>query len=92
MSYQQTSLETYFNVVKPKLNNKQKLVLEALEEVYPANNKMIAEHLGWPINSVTPRMLELRNKSQVVDAYIAKDQSGRKSIFWKPAKAPKDSY
>lgn len=92
---QQTSLESYFNEVKPNLNNKQKLVLEALEEIFPANNKMVAEHLDWPINSVTPRMLELRNKQQVIEAYIAKDINGRKSIFWKPRKAPMlagDSY
>lgn len=92
---QQTSLEAYFNVVKPNLNNKQQLVMEALEEIFPANNKQIAAHLKWPINSVTPRVLELRKKKQVVIAYVAKDDTGRSSTYWKPAQAEDtagDSY
>lgn len=80
----QTSLDTYFNEVKPNLNNKQQLVLEALEEIAPATNKMLARHLKWEINSVTPRCLELRKKKQVAIAYVAKDSTGRNATFWKP--------
>lgn len=80
----QTSMLAYFENVKPSLNKKQKLVLEALEEIQPANNKQIAEHLGWPINTITPRVGELRKKQQVVPAYIARDISGRKCTYWKP--------
>lgn len=83
----QTSMLAYFENVKPSLNKKQKLVLEALEEIQPANNKQIAEHLGWPINCVTGRCLELRKKQQVTIAYIAKDLTGRKCTFWKPVDA-----
>ena len=44
---------------------------------------MVAKHLGWEINSVTPRMLELRNKKKVVEAYKAVDGQ-RRAIYWKP--------
>jgi DNA-binding MarR family transcriptional regulator len=72
----------YFEV-QPKLNQNQKLVFEALEEIYPATNKQIAKHLGWEINSVTPRILELRAKRKVVKAYQDLD-GGRVANYWKP--------
>jgi predicted ArsR family transcriptional regulator len=87
----QTSLEAYFNEVQPKLGRNQKLVLEALEDIFPATNKQIAKHLGWEINSITPRILELRAKGKVVKAYVAKDESGRSATFWKP-KGSYDEY
>lgn len=87
MTMQQTSLLAY-SLVSPKINRNQKLVLEALEEIAPACNKQIAEHMKWPINSVTPRVLELRHKGKVVQAYISKDLSGRRAIFWKPKTMP----
>lgn len=91
MSVTQTSMEAYFNNVKPNLNNKQFLVMEALEEIFPANNKELAKHLNWAINSVTPRVLELRKKKQVVIAYVARDESGRSSTYWKPATAEREA-
>lgn len=60
------------------------MVLEALEDIAPATNKMVAKHLGWEINSITPRMLELRSKMKVVEAYKGTDITGRKAIYWKP--------
>ena len=83
---QQTSLLAYREIVDGKLGRNQKLVLEALEEIAPASNKQIAAHMNWPINSVTPRMLELRGQklNKVVRAYVGKDASGRQAIYWKP--------
>lgn len=78
---QQTSLDAYFVDVKPKLNEKQTQVFRAIEAICPASNKQIANYLGWPINSVTPRVLELRQKRQVRSAYVA-DDGGRKAHFW----------
>lgn len=80
---QQTSLETYF-AIKPKLGRRQHQVLEALEEISPANNQEIAKHLGWPINSITPRVLELRQKGKVEEAYKQKNSQGRTTIYWQP--------
>lgn len=81
---QQTSLDAYSTVTKPQLNRNQKMVLESLEAIAPACNKQIAANMNWPINSVTPRVLELRKKGAVTQAYIAKDPSGRNAIYWKP--------
>lgn len=80
---QQTSILAYQDA-KTRLNRTQQLVYEALEDISPATNKMIAKHLGWEINSVTPRVLELRVKKRVVEAYKATDVTGRKAIYWKP--------
>lgn len=86
---QQTSMAAYLEV-KPKMGRNQKLVLEALEEIYPATNKQIAKHLGWEINSVTPRILELRAKRKVVKAYQDLD-GGRQANFWKPKEAERQT-
>lgn len=80
----QTSILAYTEA-KKDLGRKQSEVLQALRDIYPATNLHIAEHLGWAINSVTPRVLELRNKRRVVE--VKKDidpRTGRKSIFWRP--------
>ena len=79
---QQTSLLA-FEGVQATLGRNQKLVLEALEKIGPANNKELAAHLRWQINSITPRVLELRKKRKVEQAYIAKDHSGRQCIYWR---------
>ena len=81
--YQQTSLMA-FSEAKTRLSTTQGQVLEALEEIAPATNLMVAKHLGWPINSITPRMGELRKKQKVVTAHIGRDITGRSAHFWKP--------
>lgn len=85
---QQTSLLAY-KEAKQKLNQKQSIVLYTLQQIYPATNLDIATHLGWAINSVTPRVHELRAKKLVVEAKKAIDpRTGRKSMFWRPNKQP----
>ncbi len=85
---QQTSLLAY-KEAKQKLNQKQNIVLYTLQQIHPATNLDIAHHLGWAINSVTPRVHELRAKKLVVEAKKAIDpRTGRKSMFWRPNKQP----
>lgn len=86
----QTSLLAYRQLDETKLNFRQKKVLEALEEIQPATNKMIAAHLDWAINTVTPRCLELRGKGKVIEAFIGTDSTGRKASFWRLKKVPKE--
>jgi len=86
---QQTSIFAYRALDEKKLNKRQQLVLDALLEVAPATNRMIADYLNWPINTVTPRCLELRGKGKVVAAYIGIDQ-GRKATYWRPLKREKE--
>lgn len=83
---QQTSLQAYWSLSKPDINKRQQQVLEALEEIAPANNRQVSEHSRIPINVTTPRMGELVKKKLVEIAYIGKDISGRQTIYWKPAK------
>jgi DNA-binding Lrp family transcriptional regulator len=67
-----------------KINERQKQVLEALEDIAPATNREVAERSMIPINVVTPRMGELVKKGMVVKAYINIDINGRKAIYWEP--------
>jgi hypothetical protein len=43
-------------------------VLDALRFFPDATNAEIAAHLAWPINRVTPRMLELRKMGLVLQS------------------------
>jgi hypothetical protein len=67
---QQTSLLAY-SQIQPELGDRQRLVLEALRGLKEANNLLVAQRLGLPINQVTPRMLELRNLGVVEQAYTS---------------------
>ena len=60
--YQQTSLFAYKSVL-PKLGEKQREVLSVFEDnpYHDYTNMELAEHLGWGINRVTPRVKELRS-------------------------------
>lgn len=80
---QQTSLMAYQSLTSVKLGERQAQVLEALEEIQPATNRMVSLKSGIPINVVTPRMGELRKKGKVEQDYIGTDVTGRPAIYWK---------
>lgn len=84
MGVRQTSLLAYGSVKGETISTRQKQVLEALEEIAPANNRQVSERSRLPINVVTPRMGELLRKNLVKCAYVAKDITGRSSMFWEP--------
>jgi hypothetical protein len=50
------------------LGAKQKQVLDALRFFPDGTNAEIAAHLKWPVNRITPRILELRTMELVFDA------------------------
>ncbi len=80
MSYQETSGMAY-DSIKDNVSNKQKVVMHAL--VYgPKTNQEIAEYLGWPINTVTPRCNELVKKGFVIEHSRKVGPSGRFAIRW----------
>jgi hypothetical protein len=62
-----TSLWAYAQATQD-LGAKQKEVLDALRFFPDATNAEIAAHLGWPVNRITPRMLELRTMELVLEA------------------------
>lgn len=61
-----TSREAY-DTIAPVLSARQAVVLGLLEASEPLTNSEIARELGWPINTVTPRCLELREMGKVVE-------------------------
>ena len=80
---QSTSINA-FEEVNKTLGERQKVVYDALKHLKQANNKMIADKLNYPINSITPRVHELRNKKLVGVAFQGPDlNTGRKTIYWK---------
>ena len=79
---QQTSLEAY-KQAKAKLNDHQAIVWATIDAHGPLSNKQIATMLGWPINSVTPRVLELRAMEQVKFAGVRVDaKTNRREMLW----------
>lgn len=84
MAVQETSKDAYHQEVVPKLGNKQKAVLEVLEKFEDMTNKEISDYTGNPINTVTPRILELRRKGVVVLSQIRLDKTtGMRAMAWK---------
>lgn len=66
MTVAQTSLEAY-EKLQTVINERQRQVMKVLNNCSCAlTNTELALVLGWPINRVTPRVLELRIKGLVV--------------------------
>ena len=85
MTVKSTSLSAYHNEVKPKLGEKQKVVYDLLLKAKrPVCNQEIAQYLGQPINTVTPRMNELVKLGSAEEAFRAiYPVTNRKVIYWK---------
>lgn len=76
------SLDAYDKV---DLNKNQQLVYDTLWEMAQGTNAEIANKLNWPINRVTPRIKELRDKDKVIfvvnrNCFI----TGSKASVWRP--------
>jgi DNA-binding MarR family transcriptional regulator len=82
MPYQETSGLAYDSVIET-VNKKQSQVLAVIED-HPSGmtNQEIAEYLGWPINTVTPRVYELVKKGWVEASGWRKGKTGRKCLVW----------
>lgn len=83
---QETSIQAYDSIFLT-LGERQMQVVRALYRLGQANNRMIAEYLKLLINSVTPRVKELRDKKIVGVWEIIKDSvTNRETIYWKLTK------
>ena len=83
---QETSLQAYESVLM-ELGERQLQVIRALNKLGQANNRMIADYLKLPINSVTPRVKELRDKKLIGVWDTAEDSvTKRQTIYWKLTK------
>lgn len=82
---QQTSLLA-FEEAKKHMNNKQLQIYQLMAKLEGKAicNQMLAAILERPINQITPRVLELRQKGAVVEAYRdIYPPTGRKVIYWR---------
>ncbi len=80
--FQQTSLLAYIDL--KDINAKQQQVFRMIERLRYACNQDIARELGWEINRITPRVLELRDKKLVEEAYRdINPETKRKVIYWR---------
>lgn len=80
---QHTSLLAH-KEVKPKIGKMQQTILNVITELPNISNLEIARTLGWPINSVTPRVKELRDLELVEDAGLKKDPLTSRTVHgWK---------
>lgn len=86
-SVQQTSLDAYHSLIEVEaLGTKQQEVLQAIQREGPLPNRLLAERLGWPVNTVTPRVLELREMGLIKFSHKETPPGcTRSAIYWKAA-------
>jgi len=93
MTVQETSKEAY-EEIKKDIGSRQLEVLRALLELGKANNTMIAKKLNKPVNTITPRIHELRNDLKLV-SFSDKapcPYTKRSSMFWMVLNSQLDKY
>lgn len=77
-----TSLLAYYEALE-NLGTRQLEILKAINEIEPCNNLMISQYTKLPINSVTPRVYELKKKGLIKELKIdICPITGRKTIFY----------
>ena len=80
---QETSLQAYFGEVIETLGMRQHQVLGAFTKKENFTNTELASFLQWPINTVTPRCLELRERGLVTEHCKRKCKvTGRSALCW----------
>jgi len=81
-----TSLLAYAKALE-NLGERQMQVLVVIDKLEPCNNLMISNSSGLPINTVTPRVNELKKKGLIKEDKIdVCPFTGRKTIFYKRVK------
>jgi DNA-binding MarR family transcriptional regulator len=84
MSATQTSILAFISVQRD-LSARQAAVYAVIQRHSAICNLDIADELGIAINSVTGRVLELREKGLVEEAYKAHCRTGRLVSYWRAA-------
>lgn len=82
MSVADTSKAAYAEI-SYQLGPWQMQVYRLLKRVGPMNNLEIAEWLDKPINEITPRVHELREKGLVEEAYKDIGKKGKNVYYWR---------
>lgn len=82
MGIADTSLLTYADI-KVELGVRQKAVLDVITYLGSCTNTEISKFIGLPINQITPRVFELREKRCVVlDTKRECKVTGRLAMVW----------
>jgi predicted transcriptional regulator len=84
---QDTTIQAYESI-RAHLNEKQRKVRHVLQKFGPMDNEAIARALEWEINRVTPRIKEMRELGEVIEAGYTTTRSGRKAHLWKLKEEP----
>lgn len=71
-----------YRSIQTDLSDRQQAVFDAIEHLGSASNEMLSEHLGWPINCITPRVNELAYKGFVGVEGLTTGRSGRSAKLW----------
>lgn len=77
----ETSLLAYEEVLK-NLGSRQQEVYFAIKTLKEADNLSISKYLNIPINSITPRVNELRKLGLVICSRVGKSITNREVMFW----------
>ena len=86
---QQTSLSAYKTEIQPTLGNRQQTVYEAIRKFPDLTNSELSAFLNWPINTVTPRVKELRDRGLVMQGKVRTCRvTGRNVIAWMVSPKP----
>ena len=81
---QETSLEAY-RALQPELGSMQNMIYNILKTYPGLSNLDISRIIKKPINSVTPRVNELRKMGLVILSHHKKDRITRRRVMcWKP--------
>lgn len=82
---QETSLIAYEDLKRDKiLSDRQESVYNILKNLECANNTILSLKLGWTINRITPRILELRKMGLVIKDSIRPCPITKKlTWFWR---------
>jgi len=76
-----TSLQAW-DSVQSTLSPRQRQVLAAIHQLGKATNEGIAQHLGLPVHTVTPRTGELEAKGMIRECGRCQTSSGRSACLW----------
>lgn len=80
---QNTSMEAYYSILG-ELGDRQQQVLDIIKKYPNISNHEISNILDIPINSVTPRVKELRDLGLVVFCDIKLDRTTNRNVMtWK---------
>ena len=82
---ERTSLDAYFNIVKPNLGKSEKPIFDALRFLKNAKTNLeIQDYTGFPINVISGRINGLVKKGYVVKAGTKRCSiSGNKANTWR---------